>query len=813
MTGNVPFWIQRLLGLDIEPGYGMAWRIVWSSSWPGWLWWLVIAVAIGTAIVPYLRRSMVAHLKRRHRYALLAVRLLTAALLLMLIGQPELQLEKTDLPIFAVVIDDSMSMTSTDRGIASEEGGTATLPAKERIEHAKSVLLANENQLLEEMVKRYRTNIYRLSDMATLGEGSPGEIEGLVREIRSLDATGPNTRLGDAVTSILSRHFGTEPAGIVLLTDGVNTEGPGLKEAAAAAKRLGVPIYAVGIGSEKTKPRLKLSDLSVEDVVFVGDTLRFQAMLHGPGHEGETVHVDLYRKDPASPTSKPVLLDEAKLTIPSDGRPIPVQLHYAPPKEGSYTFGISIREEKGSELQRTVQAYKEQIRVLLAASRPSYEYRFLRNLLRREPSIQPTTFLADADPRSAEQDPIATPVFPIGREALFEYDVVILIDMAPQELGRQTMENLAAFVQDTNKGGAIVFIAGPNVPPSDYRQTPLARLLPVDVEQLQLPDDESEIVDGFQVTPTQDGLGQPPLQLGNTTEATSAIWRELPPLYWMLKAESLKVTARVWAVNPNLEMKGKGNNTHGTRNGDRHLSDRKEPVPVSLPVLVMQYVQAGRVLMQLTDETWRWQAGDHQDIYNRYWLQTIRYLARSKLIGANQEVTLSTNKKNYLYGEPVRFELKFHDPRLAPDRDDGVQISLRRSNGPMQSLPLKRSGSQAIFTGTLSRPSIGNYHAWLRTPSPAGITPPSADFTIEAPPGELTETQMNAEGLRDAAQQTAGHFFTVAESRRLISELPKGHPVTVEPLPPYPLWNHWLTLVILLALLTTEWALRRRWGL
>jgi hypothetical protein len=215
----------------------------------------------------------------------------------------------------------------------------------------------------------------------------------------------------------------------------------------------------------------------------------------------------------------------------------------------------------------------------------------------------------------------------------------------------------------------------------------------------------------------------------------------------------------------------------------------------------------------LTDETWRWRADEQLDVYNRYWLQTIRYLARSKLAGENKEVTLSTNKTNYRYGESVRLELKFHDPRLAPDRDDGVQISISRPNGPTQSLPLKRAGSRSTFTGTLSRPSIGNYHAWLRTPPLEGITPPSVDFAVESPPGELTETRMNAEGLREASKQTAGRFFTLAESRRLASALPKGHPVTIEPLPPHPLWNHWLVLLTLLTLLTAEWTLRRRWGL
>ena len=810
MTGNLPIWIQRLLGLDIESGRGVAWRVVWTSPWPNWVWCVIAVLALIAAVLPYLRRStrMHPHLTRRNRFTLLTLRLLATAILLLMIAQPELQLEKTDLPTFAVVLDDSMSMTTVD---GPDQSGAVQSPdakspkAKDRLDQAKSVLLVDKNRLLRELSQRYRTDVYRLSDLKQLSQESSDDLPALTEKIQALQATGQATRLGESVISILDQHFGAEPAGILLLTDGINTEGPDLSEAAASAKRLGVPLYTVGIGSKKTKPRLTLSDLSVEDVVFVGDTLRFNVLLHGPGHEGETVHVDLHRKETADPTGGATLLDETAVVIPSDGAPLPVQLHYSPKDEGAHTFLVSIREEPGSELQRTVQAYKEQIRVLLAASRPSYEYRFLRNLLRREPSIQPTTFLADADPQSAEQDPIALPVFPIQREALFQYDVLILIDLSPRQLGRSVMENLAAFVQDTDKGGAIAFIAGPSVPPSEYHQTPLARLLPVDVEQLHLPDTDSAIdraiADGFQVLPTEDGLQQPPFQLGDSPQQTLEIWETLPPLYWMSRAESLKPTARVWAINPAQE---EATSRLASSNG--------------LPVLVMQYVGAGRVLMQLTDETWRWRADTRLDIYNRYWLQTIRYLARSKLIGASKEVTLSTDKAAYHYGERVHLRVKFHDPRLAPDRDDGVQISLSSQDAPTKSITLHRDGSRSTFTTTLPRQPIGRYHAWLRTPSAETLqlgntAVPSVDFTVETPLGEFAETRMNAQGLREASKQTAGHFFTIAESHRLITALPKGHPVTIEPLPPHPLWNRWPVLAILLGLFTTEWTLRRRWGL
>ena len=79
---------------------------------------------------------------------------------------------------------------------------------------------------------------------------------------------------------------GTTPAGIVLLTDGINTDGPPLADAAEYARRRGVPLFLVGLGSEQPVRDLKLSDLLVDDVVFVDDVVNFECKLSASGFEG-----------------------------------------------------------------------------------------------------------------------------------------------------------------------------------------------------------------------------------------------------------------------------------------------------------------------------------------------------------------------------------------------------------------------------------------------------------------------------------------------------------------------------------------------
>ena len=60
---------------------------------------------------------------------------------------------------------------------------------------------------------------------------------------------------------------------------------------------------------------------------------------------------------------------------------------------------------------------------------------------------------------------------------------------------------------------------------------------------------------------------------------------------------------------------------------------------------------------------------------------------------------------------------------------------------------------------------------------------------------------------------TKGRFYAFADAGRLPGDLPEGHQVPIENLPPLPLWNKWPVLLVFLVLLIGEWLLRKRGGM
>ena len=715
-----------------------------------------------------------------------------------MLAQITLSLKRTGLPYVAVLVDDSLSMTTVDR--YTEEVQSRLTPRIEgagfdelsRWNLARTLLVEREGALPKAISNRYKLRLYFITGAR---ESRSEGLDGLLEEIRSLEPVGQTTRLGTAVSTVLDDLRGTEPAAIVILSDGINTDGPGLSHAATTARRRGVPLFTIGLGEEKPVSDLELSDLLVEDVVFAGDAVNFEFQLIGTGFAGRKVDVVLRDRD------KPGVLARMDATVGPDGRPQRLRLPYRPPEAGKFRYVVEVEtlngepETENNRQERTVTVSDQKIRVLLVHAVPSYEYRYLANMLERDASIELSTVLQTADPEHAEQSSSALRGFPVRRDELFEYDVIILGDADPTLLSDSMMQNLVDFVYNQGsdgrqgRGGALVCIAGSEHMPLAYGDTPLAPLLPIEPGSAGRADAAGVAVEGFVLEPTDLGLESPPMQLGDTPAETQKIWSDLPPLYWFVRTPEVKPGAIVLARHP------------------RQMDHEGRP----LPLISMHYVGAGKVLFQATDETWRWRWRVGDVFFARYWVQTIRFLSRAKLAEGDLSAELTADRREYQRGETARLRVRFADERLSPAADDGVTVVLEHKGHKTQRIKLHRSAvARGVFEGRVTKPPVGSYHAWVAIPTLEGRTP-SVDFEVVAPPGEFKRVEMDAAELKRAAHRTGGRFYTFWEAAGLPDDLPAGRQVPIESLPPKPLWNTWPVLLLFLVLLAAEWILRK-WG-
>jgi hypothetical protein len=727
------------------------------------------------------------------------IRLALIGLLVTMLYGWMLHRHRTDLPDVIVMVDDSESMNTLDqyddeqlRSELDARVRAAGLDQSTRFNLAKTLLLEKDAALLKSLQAKYNLKFYLVGESA---RAQAGESPPLAERLKTLAAEQAASRLGKGLRDVLEGQRGRPTAAVIVFTDGATTDGKPLGEAAEYARRKAVPLFTIGLGSDKPPRDLRLGDLLVDDVVFVKDLVNFDVKLSAAGYEGREATVRLRTAD------SPATLAETKVKLGKDGESQQVRLVYQPTKIGEFEFVVEVEQLSGevnptnNRQSRVVSVRDPTIRVLLVQAYPNYEFRYLKQLLSRqlksgekdERSIELSTVLQEAD--QEWNDDTAERVFPVSREELAKYDVLIFGDVNPSFLSASVMANINDFVKTQGRG--IVFISGPRYTPLAYRDTPLAELFPIDLNTARAPDPSALLKQAYHMRPTRLGMTSPQLALGDSPADSLRVWQSLPGLYWMLEAPDVRPAARVLAEHP-------------TRTGNDGRN---------LPLICLQYVGKGNVVFHATDEThrWRFRVGDKH--FGRYWVQTIRYLSRAKLLDQSRAAELTSDREEYRRGEPVRLRVRFLDERLAPTQDDGVQVVLEREGSRRKSVKLSRdAATRGVFEGSLSNLPDGQYRAWVAAPTLEG-QPPSQAFSITAPPGEQARLQMDSADLKQAAKISQGRYYTLADVDRLPSDLPRGRQVRIESLPPVPIWNWWPFALAFVALIVTEWLLRKSVGM
>jgi len=778
-------WLDHLRDLffqnRIADGTSHSVRVVGDWPWPIWI--TIVIIGIILFLTYYFYRTTRGDLNHFKRYFLLTIRFTSCVILFLMLAQWVLVIERVGMPVLAIILDDSMSMQIRDitpeaRGRTDSEGQLAT----RRWDHAVALLCgADSSSLLKELAQKYRIKVYLL-DEYTEFQDPVQKLPDVIEKVKPERATTP---LGRTIQQVISGLRGQPPVGLVILTDGVVNEGPSLEEAARRAHQDLVPLYFIGFGAEKGYPDLSLQGWVMEDTVFLGDHVALQAQLVAKNTNVKEARVRL-----TDVTNQRVLVEEK---VPVSGETSDINLIFKAEQAGEIELRLEclpLQEEidrRNNSLSKRLLVREDAIRILMVEELPRFEYRFLRNTLIREPSFELTTVLLGADPEYVEEAKAALLAVPTSRDDLWAYDVIILGDIPASRLSSSTLENIAAFVTEKDPPGGLIVLSGPYSMPREYNQTPLAKVLPGALGTL--PEDRGRALAGpYQLTPTRDGLKMPWIAFGASTRETEQIWQGLSAVYWLRPLVDLKPGARVLV--------------EAVEKDDRAARHQ--------PVVVFQYVGAGRVLFHAMDETWRWRRLEGLNWYHHYWIEAVRFMARGKLESARTP-QLVTDRSEYQAEDPVRIMLECPNPSQLAPQDDSITLWLEYEGQTRREVTLRRHPMRGdLFETTLRGLAPGQYYVWV--PTTVGRVP-ATGFVVLPSLKEWEAVQMARKEMETAARLSGGGFYTPSKARQLLDDLPSGRGTLIETLPPRPLWNSSLVLLLLIVTLSAEWILRKRLGL
>jgi len=284
---------------------------------------------------------------------------------------------------------------------------------------------------------------------------------------------------------------------------------------------------------------------------------------------------------------------------------------------------------------------------------------------------------------------------------------------------------------------------------------------------------------------TAAGRANPMLRLSDREDENIALWKQLPPVYWVAKVARAKPAAEVLLVDPD---------------------PGKESRFGKMPVVALQQYGLGQVMYVGTDNTWRWRKNVGDIYYTTIWGQIAQRVSLQRFLGGSKRTQLTSDRQNYMTGERVSIFARLYNIGFEPMLDPSIKAfyGLKNGQGPRPEVTLRSIPEQpGLYRGEFVAPAPGNYQFWAEHDINHWL-----DFSVSPPTFELGETAMNAGLLKEIAATTSGAFFREEDLYKLPQTISARTERVRSPLE-VELWSSPLYFLLLLGVVTTEWILRK----
>ena len=780
---------------------------------PKWPWQDYVGAAVWNLALACTAAALILYVYRREgrskpvRVTLGVIRALLLAFVIALLNRPVLTLgqSRVEPSVVAILIDDSVSMRVRDAAL-SENADPQT-----RLDAVVNVLTADDQRVLRELAKTHQLRMYRFDSNATplasapatqpLGsppEGRASDEVQFVELLQKLEPVGQNTQVARSLRTVLDDLQGQRLAGIVIFSDGRDTPATPLAATLAALKDTSAKIYPVAVGTENDPTNLAVQSVSAQESAFKGDIVNVRATVRGSGFSsGHDVVVQLKDKKTGAqvigPDGNP---SEAIVAITGDA-PVEAELQIKPEEVGTLDLIVEAKKEPGEidedDNVRTVQiaVLDAKISVLYVDGYPRWEYRYLKNEMIRDVTVDISCLLTSADPTFVQEGDKPITRFPESIEELMEYDVVLLGDVDPRQFSDAQLQLVQEFV--AKKGGGFGMVAGPQFSPLAYRNTPIEPILPVGIQRVQPETSGTSITQGFRPVLTKEGANSSIFRFYADRAANEKyVAEQIPAIFWYCKGVTAKPgVAEVYATHPS----------------DVGPDGRKAPV------LVLGRFGAGRTLFSAIDDSWRWRFYTGESIFDTYWVQQLRYLARSKKLG-QRRLTLTALRPSFELGEQVRVQMRVLDPQLLQQLPEQVRVDIHDASGQLirQETLTRQEGSTDVYALSFTADRVGKFTLKL-PPIAGGVEAMELPIDVNVPRLELVTPQVDRTAMARLAQETMGRQV---ELSKVASDLPRLIPSAEKKIPietSQPLWDAPLAMVLFVLLITGEWLLRKVYGM
>ena len=719
----------------------------------------------GIALFTY--RHRVGRARIGDRIVLAALRASVFGLLALCLLRPGL-LVSTSVPqqnVLGVVLDDSKSMLIRDADSATR------LAVAQR-------LFDSSGAIVRRLSERFAIRYYRFSETVNRIDGA-AELRG----------AGPRTDIGTALAETRRDFVGTPLAGLILVTDGADNGGGPLGDALLSLKAAKIPVYPVGVGSERFARDAAVDRFEVPRSTLRGAVLLGTVAIRARGLAGE--RLSLVVEDGGR------IVATREVEVPRGAEMITVPIRIPPLEPGTRPLkvvakplaGEAVSQNNTFEAQVRVRDRREKILYIEGAPRP--EFAFLRRAAAADSNLQVVGLQQTSRGkflRLGVDDSLELIAgFPTSRSELYRYRGLVLGSIDASSFTADQLRMIAEFVGE--RGGGLLALGGRGAfGEGGFEGTALAEVLPVTFGNRRA--DSGEAAVELKIKPTPAGFGNAALMLTATEAANPPRWDSLPPLTTVNRVSGIKAGAtELLAGSP-------------TQGGSRQ------------PALAFHRYGRGKAIAFAVQDSWLWQM--HASIavedqtHETLWRQLLRWL----LEDVPDRLELATTPAHPAPGQRVTLRADLADSGFARVNDGELIARVTGVDGATTDLGLEWTlGADGTYTGSFVPTQEGVHRIELEARHGGDTLRLEPEMVTVADRGaDFVNAEMRAPLLERIAQETGGRFYTTATASRLPDDViytESGVTVTETK----DLWDMPIVFFVLAALLGTEWVYRRRKGL
>ena len=639
-----------------------------------------------------------------------------------------------------------------------------------------------------------------------------------------LAATGSQSRIGDAVRNVLTDHDPSTLAGIVLISDGQNNGGTDVNIAMAAARRSQVSIYPIGLGSASAPTNVRIVDIDAPRRVYPGDKFAVSAVLQGSGEKPLEVEVQLLdgldngpnKKKPSDANNKIAppgdVVDSQKVQVKNDGTLTGIRFELEPEAVGRRRLAIRIvapeadNNDEDNIRDARYEVVGEKLKVLAVAGGPTREYRFVRNMLYRDNSIQLDAWLQTGQPGISQDADNILSEFPSTAEELFKYDAIALFDPNWLDLSAEQLKLLDRWL--SQQAGGMIIVAGPVYHPewmrrrTDPRMSTIAGFYPLNFTTRPMLF-EGGRQGGSVAWPlefTPEARRAEFLWVADTREQSEQVWADFSGVYDYVDSKSSKAGAKIYALfaDPTTEIGG------------------------SLPIyLASQFYGAGKVYFQGSGEMWRLRA-ESDAYFDTYYTKLVRWVSEGRLLRDSTRGVLLVDNNKAMIGDTIAVRAVLSNEQYEPLDVPEVTAKLLSPSGRIDDItlqPLKGEPRAGTYGGRFIVRESGSYELRLTLGDALDEQVLRQSVQVRLPTIELERPRRNDEELQQYASITNGAYLPLDPTTpdtevqtQLVAAVRPQPQVTLLPGTPNSQFTERRNVVLMwliATMLTMEWVVRR----